>query len=298
MLTSDRLCSADWWLNDSSLCFCSSLCESIFNGQREVCFKKKNSSGEKNSRSSLSAAAAVWRKPWRKGAAGKHSNHYRRVGRWAWRPETLIFPCFRRSSSGATMDEWTINPSWALLRSSWTIWTCPTWWLAGLNCFLPPHWWTQPWPRWLIRRQKAPNPSIERWDWLCRLRMGPRACRRGHTAAGRGFKKKRPAILLCCCMLHDDVTLMTFLCHDVIEGRWRLRLLNPKGAEPSGKRVAKWREAASQSQRLLRSHVTVGGDTTERLHLSYESSWEDARTRRPKKKEQGGQFFYVFAWND
>lgn len=187
-----------------------------------MCVKEKNSPGEKNPRSSLSTAAAVWRKPWRKSASGKNSHLLYRK-KLCSETGTFDFPiCFCRSSSGATTDEWTINPSWALLRFSWTIWTCPTWWLAGLNCFLPPHWWTQPWPRWLIRRQKAANPSIGRRDGPRRLRKGPRASRRGHTAAGGG-EKKSPTILLCCCMLHDDVTLMTYLCHDdVIKRRWRL----------------------------------------------------------------------------
>lgn len=64
------------------------------------------------------------------------------------------------------MVGWTTNHSWVPLRSYWMTWTCQTWLLAGLNCFLPPLWWTLPWPRWPIRRQRAASHSVRWWDWM------------------------------------------------------------------------------------------------------------------------------------
>lgn len=74
------------------------------------------------------------------------SSHARCAGSILWLKSAVMSLCPCRSSSGATTAAWTTNPSWARLRSYWMTWTCPTWLSAGLNSFLPPHWWTLPWP--------------------------------------------------------------------------------------------------------------------------------------------------------
>lgn len=71
---------------------------------------------------------------------------------------------------------------------------------------------------------------------------------------------KGPMILLCCCMLHDDITVIINSAVMMSRGGGGTsRFRRGHAAKDAGKGKETMSPAASQSQQLLRSHVTVRG---------------------------------------